>query len=39
MKTFSSMRRVAVALGTALALVAISVGQAIASGGTGPFPK
>ncbi len=39
MSQLTSIRRAVVAIGTAMALVAISVGQALASGGTGPFPK
>lgn len=34
-----SLRRALVAIGTAMALVAISVGQALAGGGSPPFPK
>jgi hypothetical protein len=34
-----SLRSTLVAIGTALALVAISVGQVFASGGSGPFPR
>ena len=39
MEKITTLRRVIAALGTGLALVALSVGQALASGGSGPFPK
>jgi hypothetical protein len=35
----AAIRRAAIALGTALAMVAITAAQALAGGGPGPFPK
>jgi hypothetical protein len=39
MSRSTSLRSALVAIATAMALVAISVGQVFASGGSGPFPK
>ena len=35
----TTVRRVLIALGSAMAIIAMTAGQALATGGPGPFPK